>query len=246
MLRKIALYLIITALCCVAASAQTADEVINKHIQARGGLEKLKAVKSFKATGKLIQGGQELAVVLLRKRPESMRMELSIQGKTFVQGYDGSVGWVLSPFSGSLDAEKMSEEQVRVLANQVDFDGPLVDYKAKGNGVELIGKDDVDGSECYKFKITRKNGDISYIYIDAENFLEVKTTDKIKQQGSEIEVDTYQANYKTLNGMALPYAVEGKVKGQTAYQVAIDTIELDTAMDDGIFHIPAKAATPAK
>jgi hypothetical protein len=246
MLRKLSLFLLFSALLSISAAAQTADEIVNKNIAARGGLEKIHAIKSVRVSAKLLQGGIELPVILQRKRPDSLRMELTFQGKTIIQGYDGTTGWVISPMTGSSEPLKLTEDQVKEIASQADIDGMLVDYKTKGHSVELIGKEDLEGNQAYKLKVTKKNGNIAYVFIDAENFLEIKTTEKSKPQGTEIEIDTYQADYKPVNGIMIAHAVEGKVKGQTAFQIAVDKIEFDVPIDDAIFKLPVSAASPQK
>jgi len=250
MLRKIfSLAAAFSFLFIASAPAQTVDELIAKNIQARGGMEKLKAAQSMKMTGKMMmQGGMEAPFVLQSKRPELARMDLTIQGMTMVQAYDGQTAWWIMPFAGSKDPEKMPEEQAKDMKEQADFDGTLVNYKDKGHAVELIGKEDMEGTEVYKLKVTLKNGDLRYVYLDAENFLELKWTGKRKQQGAEIEVDTFFGDYKTVNGLVLPHSFESKVKGQTAMQMSIEKVEIDVPMDEAIFKMPSatKAPEPAK
>jgi len=250
MLRKIfAVTLVFALMLVMSASAQTVDELIAKNIQARGGMEKLKAAKSMQMTGKMMmQGGMEAPFILQAKRPEMARMELTIQGMTMVQAYDGQTAWWIMPFAGSKDPEKMPEDQAKDMIEQADFDGTLVNYKDKSHTVEPLGKEDMEGTEVYKLKVTLKNGDLRYVYLDAENFLELKWTGKRKQQGAEIEVDTYFGDYKTVNGLVLPHSFESKIKGQTAMQMTVEKIELDVAMDDAAFKMPAttKAAESAK
>lgn len=228
-----------------AAGAQTADDVIAKYVAARGGLDKMKAVQSIEMTAKMNQQGLDFPGVIRLKRPDHMRMELTVQGKTMVQGYDGKTAWMIMPFMGSPDPQIMSADDAKEVIEQADIDGPMVDYKAKGNTVEMLGKDDVDGSPAYKLKVTLKNGDISYVYIDTETGLQVKDTSKRKQQGSEVEVDTYLSNYKAVNGVLYPYAIDSKIQGKSVGQFTIDDIKVNVPIDDGIFAMPPAAPKPA-
>jgi len=179
------------------------------------------------------------------KRPERVRLEMTIQGKTIVQAYDGKTAWMIMPFLGSPDPQKMSEDDAKDVVEQADMDGSIVDYKAKGNSVELLGKEDVDGSPAYKLKVSLKNGDTSYVYIDTETGLQVKETTKRKQQGSEVEVDSYMTNFKPVNGVLFPYSIENKVGGKSVGQFTIDDIQANVAIDDKIFAMPAAAAKAA-
>lgn len=228
------------------ASAQTVDELIKKNTDAHGGIQKLKAVKSIKATGKISQQGLEIPLTLTQKRPASLRMEITFQGKTQVGAYDGENGWKIDPFQGTSEPEKVAGDDLKDLQEQSDMDGPLVDYKEKGHTVELIGKEDMEGTPVYKLKLTLKNGDVRTIYFDAENYLELKVTSKRKTPGGEIEVDQYLGNYKPVNGMIFPFSIETKLKGQTINQVTIDKMELDVAVDDALFKMPAKSPDKPK
>jgi outer membrane lipoprotein-sorting protein len=226
------------------AGAETADEVIAKAVAARGGLEKMKAIQSLDMTIKANQQGLEFPGRMRFKRPDRLRLEMTIQGKTMVQAYDGKTAWMIMPFLGSPDPQTMSADDAKDVVEQADMDGPMVDYKAKGHSVELLGKDDVEGSPAYKLKMTLKNGDISYIYIDTETGLEVKETSKRKQQGSEVEVDSFPTNYKPVNGVMIPFAIENKVQGKSMGQFTIDDAKANVAIDDAVFVMPAAAPKP--
>lgn len=241
MIRKLlGSFFALAVLPAIQASAQTVDELIKKNIDAHGGSQKLKAVKSAKSSGKITLQGLEIPMTVIQKRPGMARMDLTFQGKSMVQAYDGENGWKIDPFQGSSEPEKVAGDELKELQEQSDLDGALVDYKDKGHTVELIGKEDMEGTPVYKLKLTLKNGDVRHIYLDADNYLELKVTSKRKTPGGEIEVDTYLGNYKPLNGLVFPFSMESKVKGQTVSQFTIDKVELDVAIDDALFKMPAK------
>jgi outer membrane lipoprotein-sorting protein len=231
-------------LVAAAVSAETADDVIARHVAARGGMEKIKAIQSVDMKVKASQQGLEFPGRLEWKRPDKVRIEMTIQGKTMVQGYDGKTAWTIMPFLGSPDPQAMSADDAKDVIEQADMDGPLVDYKAKGNTVELVGKDDVDGAPAWKLKLTLKNGDVSYVYIDTETGLGVKETSKRKQQGSEIEIDSYLTNFKPVEGVLFPFSIENKVGGKSMGQFTIDSVKANVPFDDKMFLMPA-AAKPA-
>jgi outer membrane lipoprotein-sorting protein len=236
---------LVSLLVAAAAGAETADDVIAKFVAARGGIDKIKAIQSLDMTIKANQQGVEFPGKLEWKRPDRMRLEMTIQGKTMVQAYDGKTAWTVMPFLGSPDPQVMSADDAKDVIEQADMDGPLVDYKAKGNAVELVGKDDVDGSPAWKLKLTLKNGDISYVYIDTETGLNVKETSKRKQQGSEIEIDSYLTNFKQVEGVLFPFAIENKVAGKSMGQFTIESVKANVPLEDKSFLMPAAAAKPA-
>ncbi len=140
----------LAALAALPASAQTLDEILAKNYQAHGGLDKIKAVKTMRMTGTMTVGpGIEAPFVLEQKRPNMMRMDITIQGMTITQAYDGKTGWQLNPLAGRKDPELLPADQAKQMEEQADIDGPLIDYKAKGNTIEYVGKDKVEGSDAY-------------------------------------------------------------------------------------------------
>jgi hypothetical protein len=142
--------------------------------------------------------------------------------------------------TGSKDPEKMPEEQIKEVKQQADPDGPLVDYQEKGHTVELIGKEDMEGTPVYKLKLTLKTGDVQYLYLDGGSFLLLKQTAKRKVQGTEMEVDVYFSNYKSVNGLMIAHSTESKMRSQTAVQMIYEKVEMDVAVDDSIFKMPTK------
>ncbi|MFY9553082.1 MAG: hypothetical protein WAV47_00030 [Blastocatellia bacterium] len=241
MIRKaLSIIVPLTFLFCAQASAQTVDELIKKNIDAKGGIQKIKAIKSVKVTARFIQQGLEIPIVIQQKRPNLTRMDMTFQGKSMVQAYDGSSGWKIDAFQGSSEPEKIAGDELKDAQEQADMDGALVDYKEKGHTVELIGKEDVEGTPAYKIKLTLKNGDVRNIFIDAENFLDLRVNAKRKTPGGEIEIDQYLGNYKPVSGVLFAFSIETKVKGQTVNQITIDKAETDVAIDDSIFKMPAK------
>lgn len=247
MLRRWLMLAVASLVTASFASAQTADEIVAKHVTARGGMEKLKAVKTMRMTGTMMVGsGMEAPIVLETKRPNSMRMEFTIQGLTGVQAYDGTTAWAVMPFQGKKEPEALPAEQTAIIAEQADFDGQLVDYKEKGNSVELVGKEPVEGTDAYKLKLTLKNGEVRYVYLDAEYFLEIRTEGSRTVRGTQLEFEASIGDYKEVGGLMFPHSMESGAKGTPQKQkLTISKIELNPEVDDARFKMPAPAAAPA-
>lgn len=246
MLRKSLLGILVLALLApmaTIASAQTVDELIAKNIQAKGGMEKLKAVKSMRATGKITgPQGMEFPFVMTNKRPKMTKMEFTVQGMTGMQVYDGKTAWMSMPFGGKKEPEVMPPDQTKDMEEQADFDGPLVDYKEKGNTVELVGKEQVEGADAYKLKVTLKGGDVRTIYLDAETFLEIKVESKRTVRGTEVENEAYLSDYKEVEGLMMPHVMENAQKGSPMRQkLVIEKVEINPAIDDKIFSMASVA-----
>jgi len=255
MIRKSFAWLLLAGLVSAAASAQTADELIAKYVAARGGKDKLKAVQSVRMTGKMVMGqGIEAPFALEMARPKKMRMEFTFQGMTGIQAYDGASGWAVMPFMGKKEPEPVAGDDLKNMDDQADFEGPLVDYKDKGHQVELVGKENVEGTPAYKLKVTKKNGDVEYHYLDAEQYLELKVEGKQKVRGQEIEGETTLGDYKEVNGLIFPFSMQSKQKGAPAgagMTMTVDKIELNPDVPASRFAMPkvekpVEAPKPAK
>jgi len=251
MLRKAIAGFALAALMAVPAFAQTADEVIAKNMEARGGLDKIKAIKASRTTGKMVMGqGFEAPFVMMEKRPRQTRMEFSFQGMTGVQAYDGKNGWAIMPFMGKKEPEAVPADQNKMMDEQADMDGPLVDYKTKGHKVELLGKEQVEGADTYKLKLTLKGGETRTIYIDAESYLEIKMQGKRMVRGQEVEGETTYGDYKEVGGLMIPHSIESSVKDMPQKQkLVFEKVELNVDLPDSLFAMPAgtkPAAEPEK
>jgi outer membrane lipoprotein-sorting protein len=249
MKRNLVLSAAIVLCACLGAAAQsnpTADEIISKNVAARGGLDKIKAIQSLRLTGKMQVGpGIEAPVTLLQKRPNMIRIEFTVQGMTGIQAYNGKDGFQVMPFQGSKDPQPLSADDLKDMEHQADFDGPLVDYKAKGNQVELVGKEPVEGADAYKLKVTLKDGDVQYDYVDTDSFLEVKASGKRNVRGTDVEWSSSMGDYKPVNGVLFPFAIEQTAQGSDQkMKIVVDTIEPNVQIADSQFVAPPPAPAP--
>src|SRR5437868_8337074 len=188
-------------------SAQTAEELVAKNLEAKGGVDKIKAIKPYKFSGKYQQGSFSAQVAQVAKAPDYIREMFIVQGMTQVQAYDGKTGWQISPFQGRRDPEMLGEDDLRDISEDADFYGPLVDYKEKGNAVEYLGHDTVDGDDVYRLKVTLKNGDIVYYYLDPETYLEIRVESEHFIRGAVQESFTEMGSYKLVDGVYYPFSL---------------------------------------
>ncbi|HEV7506387.1 MAG TPA: hypothetical protein VGS07_15905 [Thermoanaerobaculia bacterium] len=242
MTRKTFAWLLVAGLISAAAWAQTADEIIQKYEKAMGGKDKIKAVKTERVTGKMTGQGIEAPFTMEMARPNKMRMEFTIQGMTGVQAFDGTTSWTVMPFMGKTEPEAAPEEEAKKMQEQGNIDGLLMDYKDFGRTVELVGKEDLEGTPVYKLKVTQKSGDVVYLYIDADQYMLLKQTGKTKIRGQEIESETIFGDFKTVDGLVFPHSIEQKMPGGRGGMVmTISKIELNPAVADSRFAMPAAA-----
>src|SRR5580700_1530959 len=242
--------LVLIAACCLAtlSYSQTADELIAKNIQARGGMEKMKAIKTVRITGRFEGGGGFTASVgQENQRPNLVRETFSLQGMTQVQAYDGANGWTIQPFGGKKDPELMGEDDLRDLLLDADFDGPLVDYKEKGSTVEDLGHDVVDGDDALRLKVTLKNGDLIYSYLDPDTFIEIRREIQQFIRGSVRERVVGLGSYKPVNGVMYPFSIsQGPRNHPDEQTTTIQKIEPNVTIDPADFNLPASLKTEEK
>ena len=228
------------------ASAQTADELVSKYVKAIGGADKISAIKTLRRTGKYIGGGGfEAPIVEEYKRPNMVRQDFTIQGLTGTTAYDGSVGWKIQPWEGKKDAESLEEEEMKSIIEDSDFDGPLVNYKQKGNKIEYLGLDPVDGTDAYKLKVALASGDTRIYYMDTDYYVPIKIEIKRTVRGAEREYEVSLGEYKEVSGWYQPFSVETNVKGNpNKSKVAYEKIEANVPIDSKRFAKPSGATKP--
>jgi outer membrane lipoprotein-sorting protein len=239
-MRKPAFVTLVVFLFSVVLSAQTVDELIAKNIAAHGGLAKLKAINSMRVTGHFEVGTAQAQFVQVRKRPDKLRLDATIQDFNLVQAFDGLNGWQINPFSGKSGVQPMTPEEVKAVKEQSDIDGPLVDYKQKGHSIELVGKEKVDGADTYNLKLTLKDGDVRNVYLSATTFLEVRSVYKIIIQGAAVVQETTVGDYRNTDGIMFAYAIERRSQGTTegGQKITIEKVEFDVPVEDSVFKMP--------
>lgn len=235
-------------LCATPASAQTTSQILSKVYVARGGLTRIRALRSERVSGTISFGSEAsgpFAVEL--KRPMKMHMTLNVQNQTMIRVFDGAQGWANNPFAGKLNPDPMAEEDLKNISEEADFDGPLVDYRKKGNQVELVGKDKVEDKDAWRVKMTTKNGDVRYYLFDATTFLLLKWEGKRQNQGKDIPIQSYFRDYRDVGGMKFAFAIDsGSSATDLTQKIIIEKIELNPQIPDLQFAKPAAPgeATP--
>jgi outer membrane lipoprotein-sorting protein len=250
-IRRMVVALALVAGVAGAASAQTADELVAKNLKAKGGLDNLKAVRAMKITGRMTLpgagggGGMEIPMTIITKRPNSFRQESEFNGQKIVAGFDGTKAWMIMGQGGP---QQIEGERLEMVKHQADLDGPLVDYKAKGTTIEVLGLETVDGKRVHKLKVTPKSGRGVTLYLDAETGLEAKTVmeapaDAAAPGAPAATLETVFSNYQSVSGLTMPYTIQQKANGQVM-QISIDKIEISPSVDDSLFAMPSAAPAP--
>ncbi|MEI6816015.1 MAG: hypothetical protein WCL14_05350 [Bacteroidota bacterium] len=248
MKKKIQLLVIALMAGVFMSFGQSVDEIINKHVAAMGGNEKLADLKTIRMSANVEVGPNMKAPMTMSFiNNKSFRMDISMQGMTMTTAIEGDSGWMVMPFGGKKDPERMDKEAIESSRDMMDVNGSLYNYKAKGSTVELIGKEDMEGTDTYKLKVTKKNGDIEYEYLDATSYLRLKTTTKHKFKDKETSGDALFSNYKKVEGIMFAYTIENRETGGSQGQIiTFDNIEVNPKFDKDLFKMPVATATESK
>jgi hypothetical protein len=242
----------------------TLDEVLASHYEALGGTDAWQAVESVRFEGTMSMGpGMEAPFTMTMQRPGNIRLEFTFQGMTGIQASDGDTAWMVMPFMGKTDPEEMPADMAKQLKEQADIEGPLFSWADKGHTVELVGVEEMEGTEVYKVKLTRESGDVRYHYLDSEYYVTVKQEGKTKVQGQEMEIETSIGDYKEVclatstevsdempcegDILVLPHSIESKPKGAPSGQViTITSVALNSGdIEAENFVMPVKEAGEA-
>lgn len=235
---------VVAVLAATAGAAETVDEVVARHIAARGGAKKILAIQSLRMTGRATTGPGKVALVSRQmKRPGLLRTEVAFQGMTGVYVWDGAHGFEVAPFNGSMGLGALSPENAELAELQADMDGPLVDWKAKGHTVELAGREKVDGRELVKLVVTLKSGAVLKEYLDPVSYQLVRSESTRAHHGHNVDVETVLGDYRKVGGVFFPHSIESGVRDRPVrLRVVVDKVEVNPELDDARFKMPESAA----
>jgi len=244
----------ILLLCLVAgsrnAAAVTAEEIVAKNVEARGGATALASIRSLRRTGRFVLPGRSLLIVVseVRDRPGRIRQEATFQGLTQIQSFDGEKGWQVQPFEGRKDPALMSEDDAKPFRTAADLDGAFVNAKAKGHTMEYLGTEDVDGTLAHKLRVALKWGGDVTVWIDPDTWMVVRDLQTTTVRGAEQQVETDYGDYEKIGGVFVPMSEESGApnspsasRGKTIYEKA----EANVAVAASAFAFPATPAAPA-
>jgi outer membrane lipoprotein-sorting protein len=230
----------------LTAAAQTVDEVVNKALNARGGLARIKAVHSQRISGTISFGpGTEGPFLVELERPGKMHIEVNIQGQMLIRSYDGKSGWVINPFGENKGVQTMTAEDLSNISDESDFDGPLVDYKQKGSQIELAGKEDVEGKPAYRLKLTTDKKEQRSYYFDAATYRLVKWEGNRKVGEKLVPWESFFRDYREVSGLQFAFEIDSDAPGTDQSQkIVADKIDVDPQFEEARFGKPAAPPAP--
>ena len=229
-----AIFLSVTSICF--AQEMNLDEILKNHYEIMG-INKQVEVKTFISSGKMIQQGMEFPYTLYQKRSGLARLEIDFQGQKIIQACNEETAWYIHPLMGIMEATDMPEADNKELRKRYgDIEGPLYNWEEKGHKLELIGTDEMEGTEVYRLKLSEADEQVSEYFIDAESFVLLKST----EEGPQGTTESYYSNYMEKDDIVYFGNIDIRFSGMTVMTITIDNIEFNPEIDDSIFQKPVK------
>jgi len=240
---KLASVLTLMMLAAGALRADSADEIVAQHLAARGGEARIRSVRSLRFSGTISSPhGGDIPLRFEWRRPDAVRIEATIQGMTMIQAFDGERGWLVMPMMGSDAPQQASEEDLGRLRRSAEFDGPLLDAAARGIRVELVGRESFEGTPADHLRVTRPDGEVVDLFLDAESHLLICESGTSVERGFEARYSVTFGDFREVDGLVVPFERARRVEGMPAAQVtSVDSLELDVELPDERFAMPASA-----
>jgi outer membrane lipoprotein-sorting protein len=229
------LAVVVGASAVALAAPQSVDELVARNIEAKGGLARLREVRTIKQVSRMrTADGMEATQTTFLKRPNLMRQEVSFGGQLVINAFDGVTPWIINPFAGPPRPIAISGPQADAIREQADFDGRLVDYHAKGYAIALAGAETMDGRRVHHLRITAPSKQLSHLYLDAATGLEVKETTAVDQAKLEQQF----SDYRTVDGLTVPFLIRLLTNGVVQSEIRVQSVEFNVQVDDAIFRMP--------
>lgn len=240
MLRLTGVFVLAAAVCLAgagqsASQVQAIDELVLKNLDAKGGLEKLKAVTTIKQTGTLSMQGSEAGLTVYSKRPNLQRQEISVAGKKIINGFDGETAWIINPLVGAVRPIQVTGPQAEMIREQSNFDGPLVDYKNQGITIELVlGTEIMGDQKLIHLRLTSRTQQVSHLHLDAVTFLDAK----LSIDTAQMKLDQQFYDYRDQDGIKVPFLIRTVANGVLQSEMKLQSVEFNGPIDEAIFRMP--------
>ena len=226
----------ITGLLLTAMSfAQTADEIVAKHITAIGGVDNWKKVNNMRQEATLSVQGMDIPVVITAVHNKATKQEYTVMGMTGYSIITSEGGWNFNPMQGQTKPEPITQDELKYGKDNLDLQGDFVDYKAKGHTIQLMDKEDIEGVECFKIKLSRKSGNESIFFFDPKTYYIVRTSSKMSANGQEVESVVNMSNYQKLpEGIVIAYTIESTA---VPAPITVTKVIVNGKIDEAVFKV---------
>ena len=220
--------------------AQSVDDIVTRNLVAKGGVDKLKSIQSLRQTSRMTMQGMEAGMVILSKRPNMLRQEITLGSQKVINGFDGQAAWIVNPLvSPGGQPIRLTGPEAEVIRQQSDFDPPLMDYKAKGYSIELVGTETDNGKKVYHLRLTQPNRtttkpQVQHAYLDAATGLETK----LVTEADGLRLEQEMLDWRSIEGVMVPFHIRMLSNGVVQSEIRVEKVEFNVTIDDSVFMIP--------
>lgn len=239
-MKKLFFMLIITVFSATAVQAQTVEEILHNYFENIGGKDKWANIKSMKIEGTMSMQGMVLPLTIYSKAPNKEYVEMNVLGKTIIQAFDGETSWKINPFQGGTTPQKGTPEETKK-ASKGQFENDFINYKDKGHTLTLEGKEEIEGTLCFKLKMVKVTGEVIIHFFDEETYIPIMIrTIVINEDLLEANVaEVYFSDYNEVgDGMYMAFFTESKMDGQILQEMTIEKVEINLEINDAQFEMP--------
>ena len=217
-----------------ATPQPSAEDIVAKHLDAMGGLERLKDIQTMKKVAKVTMQGRKTTTTMYFKRPNMSRQELQIDGQTVINAFDGTTAWIINPLTGFNRPVTVSGAQAASIREDSSFDGPLVDYKSRGMLIDYVGREPLGEGEAHHLRVTSASRQVRHLYLDATTYLEVKLAAEV--QGSKLE--QLSSDYRDVDGVKVAHHLKTVVNGAVQAEMQLESVEFNLPIESALFRMP--------
>jgi len=227
------------ALIVVSANAQTVDEIVQKYAATLGGTDAFSKLKTVKITGTYSTQGNDLPMTIQIVNGHAARTDVDVMGSSVIRAYKDGKAWTQNPFAGISTPTEVTGAEISDYKAQSMLGSPLMDYKALGHKVELVGQEDVEGIKTFKIKLTSKDdGKVTNYYVSTKDYTLVKSEADREMQGQTVKVETFYSGLKDFNGTKFFMTRISKMNGSEFQTITFSNVELNPTIDEKIFDMP--------
>lgn len=170
MRRILATSLSLILLSNVTVHAQNAEQIVSHLITALGGKEKLQSINSLYQEGTcVLDNGSEVKMRIWRVFDRLYRQEIDYGVGKVAVIVTPRQGWISSPRTGGI-FKALPTQQLRALQTEIDPAGVFIDYNQKGNKIQKVGVDTLEGHPCYKLKVWFPSGETILYWVDQQSW----------------------------------------------------------------------------
>ncbi len=239
-MKKLCWMLFIAIISATTIHAQTVEEILHNYFENIGGKDKWTNIKSMKIEGTMSMQGMNLPVTIYSKAPNKEYVEMKVMDKTIIEAFDGVTSWRVNPFMGGTEPQMGTSEESEE-ASKEQFENEFINYKDKGHTLTFEGREEIEGTLCFKLKMVKVTGEETIHFFDEETYVPIMIRTAITEEGPMKGklTETYFSDYDEVgDGLIMAMYIETKMEGQILQKMTFEKVEINPQIDDAQFVMP--------